>query len=342
MSDRIMNSRKTRRRLAPSEKYEIFVSVLTGQATQREAAEKWKVDRSTVVHICRTAKQGALDALSASVPGRPGMTAEQAALAEAQRGARAAARHGHRAGGGAAPARGKSALGLTAGPVPARVDASVKAGLLDLVDHAAARTAGPARRACALLGLDHGGRHRWAARRAAGRLEDRPPGGHPLHGLLDWERAAIVGAVRGLGRDRPLATASWPTAARGSGWCTCRESTVRRVLAAEGLVLEGPPPREPAPRAPVAGLAGVEAQPDLGLRLHPLDPGPARLDRDPGRGLPQVAGHADQRGGDLHPGRGLLPRRAGRRGPARRRRPAGHRRAARGDRQRRPRHGRTT
>jgi transposase-like protein len=84
MSDRIMNSRKTHRRLAPSEKYEIFVSVLTGQATQREAAEKWKVDRSTVVHVCRTAKQGALDALSASVPGRPGMTAEQAALAEAK------------------------------------------------------------------------------------------------------------------------------------------------------------------------------------------------------------------------------------------------------------------
>ncbi len=79
-----MNSRKPRRRLAPSEKYEVFVSVLTGQATQREAAEKWKVDRSTVVHICRTAKRGALDALSASVPGRPGVTAEQAALAEAR------------------------------------------------------------------------------------------------------------------------------------------------------------------------------------------------------------------------------------------------------------------
>jgi transposase-like protein len=79
-----MNSRKPRRRLAPSEKYELFVSVLTGQATQREAAEKWKVDRSTVVHICRTARRGALDALSASVPGRPGMSAEQAALAEAR------------------------------------------------------------------------------------------------------------------------------------------------------------------------------------------------------------------------------------------------------------------
>jgi hypothetical protein len=45
MSDRIMNSGRTRRRLAPSEKYEIFVSVLTGQATQWEAAAKWKVDR---------------------------------------------------------------------------------------------------------------------------------------------------------------------------------------------------------------------------------------------------------------------------------------------------------
>lgn len=58
--------------------------MLTGQATQREAAERWKVDRSTVVHVCRTAKQGALDALAASVPGRPGMTAEHAALAEAK------------------------------------------------------------------------------------------------------------------------------------------------------------------------------------------------------------------------------------------------------------------
>jgi hypothetical protein len=70
VSDRSMNSAtpKQHRRLAPSEKYEIFVSVLTGQATQRETAAKWKTDRSTVSHICRVAKQGALDALSASVP----------------------------------------------------------------------------------------------------------------------------------------------------------------------------------------------------------------------------------------------------------------------------------
>jgi transposase-like protein len=83
MSDRIMNSRTTRRRLAPSEKYEMFVSVLTGQATQREAAAKWQVDRPAVVHVCRVARQGALDALAASVPGRPGQSGCEAALARA-------------------------------------------------------------------------------------------------------------------------------------------------------------------------------------------------------------------------------------------------------------------
>ena len=76
--------RKLRKRLAPSEKYEVFVQVLTQQATQREAAEKWGVDRSTVVSICRTAKQGALDALASARPGRPGKTAEQAELDEAR------------------------------------------------------------------------------------------------------------------------------------------------------------------------------------------------------------------------------------------------------------------
>ena len=76
--------RKPRKRLAPSEKYEVFVQVLTQQATQREAADKWGVDRSTIVAICRTAKQGALDALSAARPGRPGRSAEQAELEQAR------------------------------------------------------------------------------------------------------------------------------------------------------------------------------------------------------------------------------------------------------------------
>jgi transposase-like protein len=83
VSDPTVSSRKTRRRLSPAEKYELWVSVPTGQATQREAAAKYGVDRSTVVFICRTAKQGALDALAASVPGRPGQSPEQAALQRA-------------------------------------------------------------------------------------------------------------------------------------------------------------------------------------------------------------------------------------------------------------------
>ena len=84
MSAAVMDGKRRRRRLSPSERYEIFVSVLTGQATQREAAERYGVDRSTVVAACRVAKQGALDALAASVPGRPGVSRETAALEAAQ------------------------------------------------------------------------------------------------------------------------------------------------------------------------------------------------------------------------------------------------------------------
>jgi hypothetical protein len=71
VSDSSMKSeqgRRPRRRLAASEKYEIWVSVLTGQATQRQAADL----------------QGALDALAASVPGRPGVPAERAAVEAAR------------------------------------------------------------------------------------------------------------------------------------------------------------------------------------------------------------------------------------------------------------------
>lgn len=84
VSDPSMNAGRSRRRLAPSEKYELWVAVLTGQATQREAAERYGVDRSTVVAVCRTAKRGALAALAAAVPGRPGQSVEAAALAAAR------------------------------------------------------------------------------------------------------------------------------------------------------------------------------------------------------------------------------------------------------------------
>ena len=45
---------------APSEKYELFLAVLTGQMTQQEAGERWGIDGSAVVSICMTARQGAL------------------------------------------------------------------------------------------------------------------------------------------------------------------------------------------------------------------------------------------------------------------------------------------
>jgi hypothetical protein len=82
-SNAAVRARKQRRLLSPSQKYEMYVAVLTGQCTQREAAESWRVDRSTVTTICRTAKQGALEALSAR-PGRPGKSAEQVELEDAR------------------------------------------------------------------------------------------------------------------------------------------------------------------------------------------------------------------------------------------------------------------
>lgn len=67
-------------------------------------------------------------------PARPVTWA--AALAAAREDIKRLLGDGGRAGGGAAPAGARAYLGLTTGPVPPRVDAYVKAGLLDLVEHA--------------------------------------------------------------------------------------------------------------------------------------------------------------------------------------------------------------
>lgn len=75
---------RRRRRLTPQEKYEIWLEVVAGQGSQREIADRWNVDRSTVVRIVKVAKEAALASLAASRPGRPGKSAEQVALEEAQ------------------------------------------------------------------------------------------------------------------------------------------------------------------------------------------------------------------------------------------------------------------
>jgi transposase-like protein len=75
---------RRRRHLTPVEKYQVWLEVVTGQGTQREIADRWGVNRTTVVQIVKTAKQGALDRLAASRPGRAGKSAEQVALEEAE------------------------------------------------------------------------------------------------------------------------------------------------------------------------------------------------------------------------------------------------------------------
>ena len=61
--------RRGKRFLSPSEKYEIWISLMRGEYTIAGAAERAGVDRSTIMKMRMVARQGALDALAASKPG---------------------------------------------------------------------------------------------------------------------------------------------------------------------------------------------------------------------------------------------------------------------------------
>ena len=136
---------------------------------------------------------------------------------------------------------------MTAGPVPNRVDAYVKAGLLGLIDHAQ-RNGWTRRRAAIKLGLDDSRAQRWDHLRRTGHsLADAPGGGNPVHGLLACEREAIVGVFeQWADTDR----SHRKLAHRGSriGQVFVSESTFLRVLRSEQLVPPGNPVREPVPR----------------------------------------------------------------------------------------------
>jgi transposase InsO family protein len=140
-------------------------------------------------------------------------------------------------------------MGLTAGPVPNRVDATVKAGLLGLIDHAEAK-GWTRRRAAIRLGLDDSRAQRWLGLRQAGHsLADAPGGGNPLHGLLECEREAIIAVFEAWAdTDR----SHRKLAHRGSriGMVHVSESTFLRVLRSEQLIPPGNPVREPIPRKP--------------------------------------------------------------------------------------------
>jgi putative transposase len=138
-------------------------------------------------------------------------------------------------------------MGLTAGLVPPRVDAQVKAGLLALVEHAVRVGGWSARRAAATLGLDHVRVLRWQTRAVLGRLDDAKPGPDtPVHALLDWERDAICKLAAEWGEvDR----SHRKLAHRGSrlDLVHVSESTLLRVLVAAGVHLPVRPARAPRP-----------------------------------------------------------------------------------------------
>ena len=64
-------SRRPKRFLSAEQKYELWVKTLTGEWSTVEAAARSGIDRTTVMTLRKVAKDGAIAALQASVPGRP-------------------------------------------------------------------------------------------------------------------------------------------------------------------------------------------------------------------------------------------------------------------------------
>lgn len=81
MPDPTPTTRRPKRFLSAEQKYEIWLKLLTGELTSGQAAVKAGVDRSTIMTLRKTAKDGALAALQASQPGRRRDAAEATELA---------------------------------------------------------------------------------------------------------------------------------------------------------------------------------------------------------------------------------------------------------------------
>jgi putative transposase len=107
-------------------------------------------------------------------------------------------------------------------------------------------------RACAVLQLADVRVHRWRARLAeTGALEDLPPGGNPVHRILDWEEQAILDLIEQWGEvDR----SHRKLAHRGSyiGTVFVAPSTLLRVALKHQVTLPGERfrPRPPKPAFP--------------------------------------------------------------------------------------------
>ena len=117
------------------------------------------------------------------------------------------------------------------GPIPRRVDAATKAGLLDLLEEALDAPGGgwTVRRGCDALELPERRAHRWIARRARGQLVDKAPGGSPAHGLLPGEEREILALFDEWGEtDRSHRKLAHRGSYLGRVWVS--PSSVRRVL----------------------------------------------------------------------------------------------------------------
>ena len=76
--------RRRTRTLSAEEKLQVWQQLLTGELSQRQAAERWNVDPTTIMRIRRVGRAGALGALAQSKPGRSGASGEDAELQAAR------------------------------------------------------------------------------------------------------------------------------------------------------------------------------------------------------------------------------------------------------------------
>lgn len=72
------STRRAKRFLSAEQKYDLWVRILTGQVNQTDAAAEAGVDRTTIAHMRKVARDGAIAALQASRPGQRKVSAEEA------------------------------------------------------------------------------------------------------------------------------------------------------------------------------------------------------------------------------------------------------------------------
>ena len=71
------STRRAKRFLSAEQKYDLWVRMLTGQVNQTDAAAEAGVDRTTIAHMRKMARDGAIAALTAR-PGRAKTSPQEA------------------------------------------------------------------------------------------------------------------------------------------------------------------------------------------------------------------------------------------------------------------------